>query len=71
MLNNTQTKEWNIMKKAVALLITVGLTLTATPSFASDPVAPARLKMPAQSKYFEHKGMDCWKYWRVTKCLPK
>ena len=71
MLNNTQTREWNIMKKVIAVLITLGLTLTATPTFAADPVAPAHLNMHPQSKYFEYKGMDCWKYWRITKCLPK
>ena len=59
------------MKKVLTVLMAIGITLTSVPAQAADLVAPARLKMHPQSKYFEYKGMDCWKYWRITKCIPK
>ena len=59
------------MKKVLTVLMAIGLTLTAVPAQAADPVAPAHLKMHPQSKYLKYKGMDCWKYWKITRCIPK
>lgn len=60
------------MKKILTASVVALFMLTVIPSAqAVNPLPPAEWKMPATSKYMKYKGMDCWKWWRITKCLPK
>jgi hypothetical protein len=61
------------MKKVLAVLLISAVSTLVVPASAqaSDPTPPAEWKMPATSKYMKYKGMDCWKWRRITKCLPK
>ena len=60
------------MKKILTASVLALFMLTVTPSAqAVDSLPPAEWNMPATSKYMKYKGMDCWKWWRITKCLPK
>lgn len=58
------------MKKFMTASLIALFTVTVVPSAqAVDPLPPTEWKMPATSKYMKYKGLDCWKYWRVTKCV--
>jgi hypothetical protein len=61
---------------ALAVAIMVGTPTTSSaaqhvtnPSWPVQP--PAEWHTPYHAKYMKYNGKDCWKYSRVTKCLPK
>ncbi len=67
-----------MMKKTIATVALATLVSIGTPMTAgANPVRndtwpvqpPAEWSVPYHSKYLKYKGMDCWKYWRVIKCI--
>jgi opacity protein-like surface antigen len=65
------------MKKitlAVAAAVLIALCTPTTSSAAVNPdwpvQPPVEWNTPYHAKYMKYNGKDCWKYSRVTKCLP-
>lgn len=66
------------MKAKIALALTLAVALSIGLPVASRaatnpdwPVQPpVEWSTPYHAKYMKYNGKDCWKFSRVTKCLP-
>lgn len=60
------------MRRLIAIGSILAVTMIAAPANAADPLPPAEWRMPAGTKYIGKniKGNDCWRWWKITKCLP-
>ncbi len=61
----------DVMKKVLAVLLISALPSLVVPATAQavDPTPPAEWRFPAHAKYVKYKDMDCWRFWRITKCI--
>jgi hypothetical protein len=59
------------MKKVLAVLLisAVSTLMVPTSAQAVDPTPPPEWRFPSHAKYVKYKDMDCWKFWRITKCI--
>jgi hypothetical protein len=59
------------MKKLLAVLLISALPSLVVPATAqaSNPTPPAEWRFPSHAKYVKYKDMDCWRFWRITKCI--
>jgi len=55
---------------AITTLLSIGFPVVSHANEAWPVQPPAEWSVPYHAKFMKYKGKDCWKYWRVTKCLP-
>ena len=61
------------MRKLIIAGVATAIVAAASPAYAADPEPPAEWRMPVGTKYLKNykDGLDCWRWWKITKCQPK